>query len=185
MSEGERTVSSGAPRMGSGQHTMVSDPHESSARELRWAPDRHPEASPAIPGQQEATVAREYTYTDEASRLAASRGFDRDAHVAALEGGDDDAIALTHPFNWLTEAEVEQYPDLDGAGFPDDALYLSSGGDTVTVDAGRLVEDPIERVAGVPVEDASRCGSYGYPGLRCTLDAGHTQKHANLSDRWS
>ena len=65
-----------------------------------------------------------YTYTDEATLLAASRGFDRAAHVAALESDDEDAIGLTHPFNWLTEDEVEAYPNLDGAGFPDDAKYL-------------------------------------------------------------
>lgn len=39
--------------------------------------------------------------------LAASRGWDRDAHRLALESGDIDAISLTHPTNWLTEDEVE------------------------------------------------------------------------------
>lgn len=41
--------------------------------------------------------------------LAASRGWDRAAHEAALAAGDEDAIGLTHPTNWLDEDEVE-YP---------------------------------------------------------------------------
>lgn len=70
------------------------------------------------------TTKYKYAYTDEASNLAASRGFSREAHIAALEAGNEDAIGLTHPFNWLTEAEVESYSNLDGAGFPDDGKYL-------------------------------------------------------------
>ena len=43
--------------------------------------------------------------------VAASRGYDDDAHRAALAAAmseaDWDAIGLTHPANWLTEDEVE------------------------------------------------------------------------------
>lgn len=48
-------------------------------------------------------------YNDLGWDLAAAerRGWDREAHFAALLSGDEDAISLTHPTNWLTEAEVE------------------------------------------------------------------------------
>jgi hypothetical protein len=39
--------------------------------------------------------------------IAVERGWDRDAHQAALEANDEDQIGLTHPYNWLTEDEVE------------------------------------------------------------------------------
>jgi uncharacterized protein YktB (UPF0637 family) len=38
---------------------------------------------------------------------AQRRGYDPAAHFAALLAEDEDAIALTHPTNWLTEEEVE------------------------------------------------------------------------------
>lgn len=48
-------------------------------------------------------------YPFEAVRLAEERGWDFDAHRAAIEAGDDNAISLTHPINWLTEEEAEEY----------------------------------------------------------------------------
>ncbi len=48
-----------------------------------------------------------YSYRFEDIWRARSRGYDDDAHRAALEANDEDAISLTHPFNWLTEEEVE------------------------------------------------------------------------------
>ena len=35
------------------------------------------------------------------------RGFDMGAFLEAIVDDDEDAITLTHPFNWLTEEEVE------------------------------------------------------------------------------
>lgn len=46
-------------------------------------------------------------YSRELLAIAASRGFDADAHVEALLGTNEDQVALTHPANWLTEDEVE------------------------------------------------------------------------------
>jgi len=46
-------------------------------------------------------------YPERWTALAEPRGWDRDAHAAALASGDIDAIALTHPVNWLTEDEME------------------------------------------------------------------------------
>lgn len=54
-------------------------------------------------------------YRHEALRLAASRGYDDEAHRAAIVEDtmhndarlDSDAVTLTHPANWLTEDEVE------------------------------------------------------------------------------
>ena len=40
-------------------------------------------------------------------KLAESRGWSHFEHQAALDSGDEDQIALTHPTNWLTESEVE------------------------------------------------------------------------------
>lgn len=39
--------------------------------------------------------------------LAERRGWPREAHRVALETGNEDLIALTHPTNYLTEDEVE------------------------------------------------------------------------------
>lgn len=39
--------------------------------------------------------------------VAESRGWPREAHRVALATGNEDLIAMTHPTNWLTEAEVE------------------------------------------------------------------------------
>lgn len=41
--------------------------------------------------------------------LALGRGWDQEAHQQALDSGDWDKIAVTHPTNMLTEDEV--YPD--------------------------------------------------------------------------
>ena len=46
-------------------------------------------------------------YSQETISLAASRGYNAEAHREALFAKDTDAIALTHPANWLTEEEVE------------------------------------------------------------------------------
>jgi hypothetical protein len=54
-------------------------------------------------------------YDADVLRIAAGRGYDDEAHRAALVAdtrdnggrGDSDAVALTHPANWLTEDEVE------------------------------------------------------------------------------
>jgi len=46
-------------------------------------------------------------WTDELLQLARERGWPEDAHKAACEANDMDAITLTHPANWLTEDEVE------------------------------------------------------------------------------
>ena len=46
-------------------------------------------------------------YSPKAMALAVARGYDDEAHQAALRARDQDAIALTHPSNWLQEAEVE------------------------------------------------------------------------------
>ena len=40
--------------------------------------------------------------------LAESRGWPREAHRIALETGNEDLIALTHPTNYLNEDEVEK-----------------------------------------------------------------------------
>ena len=40
---------------------------------------------------------------------AKARGWDYEAHFRALLAEDEDAIALTHPTNWLTEEEVEAH----------------------------------------------------------------------------
>ncbi len=42
---------------------------------------------------------------DEQTLIA--RGYDKPAHTAALLAGNTDAITTTHPFNWLSEVEVE------------------------------------------------------------------------------
>lgn len=47
------------------------------------------------------------SYPVHALTLAQTRGYDHDAHLAALESGDIDEVGLTHPYNWLTEQEVE------------------------------------------------------------------------------
>ena len=39
--------------------------------------------------------------------VAEARGWDREAHANALVEGDDDAVCITHPANFLTEPEVE------------------------------------------------------------------------------
>ncbi len=55
-------------------------------------------------GFGEAAISRYPWRLDEAT----ARGWDRAAHVAALQTGDVDAIALTHPANWLSEDEIER-----------------------------------------------------------------------------
>lgn len=50
-------------------------------------------------------------YDEEVLRTAWSRGYDDEAHRAAIvadETGllETDAVTRTHPFNWLTEKEV-------------------------------------------------------------------------------
>ena len=35
------------------------------------------------------------------------RGWDSKAYIEAVIAEDEDAIALAHPFNWLTEEETE------------------------------------------------------------------------------
>jgi hypothetical protein len=47
-------------------------------------------------------------YTDAQMSTATSRGWESERHFRALEAGDEDAIGLTHPFNYLTEDEVER-----------------------------------------------------------------------------
>jgi hypothetical protein len=54
-----------------------------------------------------------HLYDRDILELAASRGFDHDAHLAALGNGSEDEIALTHPANWLTEFEVKVCTTLD------------------------------------------------------------------------
>jgi azurin len=56
-------------------------------------------------------------YPAEAVAIAASRGYDAEAHARAIAddaacgcGGSDD-ISLTHPTNWLTEDEVTRLWD--------------------------------------------------------------------------
>lgn len=59
-----------------------------------------------------------WMYHEETLRIAASRGYDDAAHRAAILEDvetnnarlDSDAVALTHPANWLTEDEVENLP---------------------------------------------------------------------------
>lgn len=46
-------------------------------------------------------------YPDSALALARSRGWDDRAHEDAIVATDEDAIALTHPYNWLSEQEAE------------------------------------------------------------------------------
>lgn len=46
-------------------------------------------------------------YSLKAMAIAVSRGYDDDAHQAALRADDQDAVAMTHPSNWLEEDEVE------------------------------------------------------------------------------
>jgi hypothetical protein len=43
--------------------------------------------------------------------VAEERGWDRKAHAAALESGDDDAIMRTHPTNWLAVSEVGDWSE--------------------------------------------------------------------------
>ena len=45
--------------------------------------------------------------------LVTTRGYDHAAHQAALAANDENAIALTHPANWMTEFEVEICTTLD------------------------------------------------------------------------
>lgn len=50
-----------------------------------------------------------FVYED-AAYLAAWRGWDEDEqyrHLSAIERNDVDDMALTHPYNYLTEKEVE------------------------------------------------------------------------------
>lgn len=53
------------------------------------------------------TTTMEYTYPEWVISLAATRGYDDAAHRAALDAQDVDQVSLTHPYNWLTEDEVE------------------------------------------------------------------------------
>jgi hypothetical protein len=56
-------------------------------------------------------------YSLETIALAASRGYDDVAHQTALRGRDQDAMALTHPGNWLEDDEVEALtPSADELG---------------------------------------------------------------------
>jgi hypothetical protein len=47
------------------------------------------------------------TYKD-AFNIAQSRGWNPDEHAVALSANDVDQISVTHPYNFLTEDEVEQ-----------------------------------------------------------------------------
>jgi hypothetical protein len=48
------------------------------------------------------------SYRD-ACHVAELRGWDRAAHLDALESRDDDRIGLTHPILWLSEEEAEHF----------------------------------------------------------------------------
>jgi hypothetical protein len=54
---------------------------------------------------------RKESYPDEMLEIAISRGFDYDEHMRYISFGDIDNIALTHPSNWLTAEETEEYFD--------------------------------------------------------------------------
>ena len=53
-------------------------------------------------------------YDPDMIEVAIKRGYDPDAHAAALQSEDEDQIGLTHPANWMTEFEVEVCTTLDG-----------------------------------------------------------------------
>jgi hypothetical protein len=53
-------------------------------------------------------MAYAYRYNDLIIEIATKRGYDDKAHRKALEDRDEDAISLTHPYNWLTGEEVEE-----------------------------------------------------------------------------
>lgn len=48
-------------------------------------------------------------YPPFAIALAKARGYDERAHLLALEEDDEDAISLIHPYNFLTEEQVEKF----------------------------------------------------------------------------
>lgn len=70
-------------------------------------------AEPARAWAQERAKENDVTdYPPEAVAIALARGYDPEAHAAAIAedaecgcGGSDD-ISLTHPTNWLTEDEM-------------------------------------------------------------------------------
>ncbi len=48
-------------------------------------------------------------YPPEALVMASMRGWVYSTHQTALDSGNEDMITLTHPINWLTEDEAEEW----------------------------------------------------------------------------
>lgn len=94
--------------------------------------------------------------------LAQARGYDEMAHIAALGAGDEDAISLTHPYNWLTEEEVESITSTPRVCTSDDPT--NHQGDTCPVHEGGILH---------PYETPERGHESAATDRRDQVPAGH------------